>query len=356
MKFHHLLTAAVLLSLTVSATAQEFLPVQMPNTHDRRLHSDIMDYTYGVYVTLPDSYEENPNKVYPSVYMIDGNQNYVFTGQPLGSLYWTNVVKEHITVSVAYTADGGNQRSRDFRTDVRAPDFVRFFQEELIPFIEDNYRTSAEERTLWGHSLGGQFTLFTMLTATDTFDNYIASAPAVNEDIMNFEARYAANHNDMPVDFYLASGGLDHLSVGGRKFVEQFSSRDYPSLKFDYVFPEHENHGTIQPTAYMNGLRMVLDSAVQLPEAAYERLAGTYSDGENTYTISYDGGNYVTFEDVPLSYGTPRTEWSKIYIDDEGNYFPKDWPGQFDFGGDPDQPAETFSFQWNGETITAVRQ
>ncbi|MFX4228606.1 MAG: alpha/beta hydrolase [Porticoccaceae bacterium] len=356
MKIRHILIAALFAGLTAPAIAQEFLPVQMPDTHDRRLHSEIMDYTYGVYVTLPGSYEDNPDKTYPTLYMIDGNQYYVFTGQPLGSLYWTNVAKEHITVAVAYTADGGNFRSRDFRTQARAADFVRFFQEELIPFVESNYRTSAEDRTLWGHSLGGQFTLYTMLTATNTFENYIASAPAVNDDILSLEARYAETHNDLPVGFYLASGGKDHLTVGGRKFVSQFEKRAYPGLNFDYSFPEKDNHGTIQPTAYIEGLKLVMDPALQLSASAYERLTGTYSDGENTYTISYDGDDYLSFEGVPESYDTLMTEWSKIYASSETSFFSKDWPGEFEFGGEPGQPAETFSFRWNGEDITAVRQ
>jgi len=352
----HLAVVLLVTLIRIPVIAQDFMPVQMPHTHDRRLHSDIMDYTYGIYVTLPESYEDNPDKVYPTLYMIDGNQYFVFTGQPLGSLYWTNVAKEHITVAVAYTADGGNFRSRDFRTEDRAADFVRFFQEELIPFIESDYRTSAEERTLWGHSLGGQFTLYTLLTATKTFDNYIASAPAVNDDILSLEARYAETHNDMPIDFYLASGGKDHLTVGGRKFVSQFQTRNYPGLKFDYAFPEKDNHGTIQPTAYIDGLRLVMDPALQLAASAYERLTGSYIDGENTYRISYEGGNYLAFDGVPESYDTLISEWSRIYASSETTFFSKDWPGQFEFGGEPDEPAQTFSFRWNGEDITAVRQ
>jgi uncharacterized protein len=356
MKIRLIFTAILVLGLITPAIAQNFMPVQIPNTHDRRLHSDIMDYTYGVYVTLPGSYADNPDKTYPTLYMIDGNQYYVFTGQPLDSLYWTNVAQEHITVAVAYTADGGNFRARDFRTEARAADFVRFFQEELIPFVEDNYRTSAEDRTLWGHSLGGQFTLYTLLTATNTFENYIASAPAVNDDILALEARYAETHNDLPVGFYLASGGKDHLAVGAREFVRQFQTRNYPSLTFDYYFPEKANHGTIQPIAYMEGIQLLLDPALQLAAEDYQRLEGTYTDGESNYVISYQGGNYLSFEGVPESYDTLLSEWSRIYANSETSFFSKDWPGSFEFGGDPEEPAETFSFRWRGEDITAVRQ
>ncbi|MDH4125946.1 MAG: alpha/beta hydrolase-fold protein [Gammaproteobacteria bacterium] len=348
---------AILLGLLyVPVAADELPPIQMRNSEVRYLPSDIMDYEYGIFVTLPRGYADNPERIYPTLYIIDGHQYFVYTGEPYGSLIWGNMVKEHIAVSVAYTPEGGNMRSRDFQTRERAADFVRFFRHELIPFIETHYRTSAEDRTLFGHSLGGQFTLFTLLTATDTFANYIASAPAVNDDIFAFEAKYAATHNDLPVNFYLATGENDHLAVNGRKFVSQLGARSYPGLKFDYLFTANGNHGTIQPTAYIEGLRFVLDSAVELPPAAFARLAGSYSDGENTYTLSYDGGNFLAFDGVPVSYDVPLSEWGRIYARSATEFFSKGWPGEFVFGGDPGQPAQTLSFKWEGRDITATRQ
>ena len=350
------LIAVLLGLLCVPVIAQDIPQVQMRNTEARRLQSDIMEYEYGVFVTLPRGYKDNPDRIYPTLYIIDGHQYFVFTGEPYGSLIWGNMVKEHIAVSVAYTPEGGNNRRTDFQTRERAADFVRFFQQELIPFVENNYRTSKKDRTLFGHSLGGQFTLFTLLTATDTFENYIASAPSVNADILAFEEKYAASHDDMPVNFYLATGENDHLAINGRKFVSQFEQRRYPGLKFDYLFTANGNHGTIQPTAYIEGLRFVLDAAVELSPSAYERLAGAYSDGENTYTLSYDGDNYLSFAGVPESNGVPMTEWRKIYARSATVFFPKGWPGAFEFSGDPGKPAQTFSFELDGREITAIRQ
>ena len=337
------------------AMAEDVPPVSMPNTEVRSLHSDIMDYDFGLYVTLPRGYADNPDRTYPAVYMIDGHQYYAFTEQPYNSLTWGNMVKEHMTVAVAYTPEGGNLRRQHFQTKERAADFIRFFREELIPYIERTYRTTKTDRTFYGHSLGGQFTLYMLLTATDTFENYIASAPSVNDDVLAAEEKYAATHDDMPVKLYLTTGADDHLSIKGRRFVAQFEKRDYPGLTFDYRFVEGANHGTIQATAYTEGLRLVLDSAATLPAAAYERLAGRYSDGEHTYTISYAGGNHLDFDGVPESDGVPMTEWRKLYARTETEFFPKGWPGEFNFGGEPGKPAQTFSFEHDERTVTATR-
>ena len=340
----------------VSAQAQTYPKVTIPNSEARSLQSKIMDYNYGVFVTLPGGYDRNPERIYPTLYIIDGNQYFVYTSEPYSSLTWGNMIKEHIAVSVAYMPDQGNMRSRDFQAARRAGDFVRFFRDELIPFVEENYRTSKKGRTLFGHSLGGQFTLYTILTATDLFENYIACAPAVNEDIMAFEEKYAASHTDMNIKFFLASGADDHLTIGTKKFVAKLESRNYPGLKFDKLYAVNGNHGTIQPSAYIEGLRFVLDKAVELTPAQMRRCSGTYVDGENTYTLTYNGGNYLSFEGVPGSYDAPLVEWQKIYPVSETSFISKGWPGQFAFGGSANAPAETFSFSSGGRNVTAKRK
>ena len=347
---------AWLISLPVSA--EDVPQVQMPGTEAHYLQSKIMDYRYGIWVTLPDDYAEDTERRYPTVYIIDGHQYYVFTGQPLGSLYYGNEVKEHISISVAYTPEGGNNRSRDFNPDVRGPDFVRFFQQELIPWVEDNFRTTGiEERTLWGHSAGGRFVLYTLLAATDTFENYVASAPATNATILALEEAYAADHDDLPASFFIASGEDDNLTILTKLFEERLRNRSYPSLDMDSIYTVNGNHGTIQPTAYIEGLRRVLDPAVDLTPEQFQRLAGTYSDGSNTYRLSYEGGNYLRFEGIPLrDIGVPITEWRKIYAASETEFFAKGRPDDFQFGGPAGQPAQTFSFELEDKVITAKRQ
>jgi predicted alpha/beta superfamily hydrolase len=353
-------TAVAGLSVDTINRAETYPQVRIPNTQERVLDSKIMDYEYGVYVTLPPGYRDNPEKIYPALYIIDGNQYFVYTFEPYGSLVWGNMVKEHITISVAYRPGEINYRSRDFRSMERAADFVKFFQNELIPFVEENYRTSKKDRTLFGHSLGGHFTLYMLLNAPATFENYIASAPAVSAEIMKYEEDFAAAHDDFPVKLFLASGENDHLTIGAKRFAEKFKSRNYPSLKYEELYTINGNHGTIQPSAYIEGLRFVLDRVIELAPEKFERFTGTYVAGDNTYTLSYDGGNYLSLDDMPGSYDTwtdaPLVEWTKIYPVSETSFISKGWPGTFEFGGDIYSPAETFEFRNPDNQIKARRQ
>ena len=59
------------------------------------------------------------------------------------------------------------------------PKFLHFMKAELIPFIELNYRGDPTRRILGGHSLGGLFTLYAMLTDPTLFWGYLAGSPAI---------------------------------------------------------------------------------------------------------------------------------------------------------------------------------
>ncbi|MGB8951628.1 MAG: alpha/beta hydrolase-fold protein [Candidatus Aminicenantales bacterium] len=53
---------------------------------------------------------------------------------------------------------------------------IQFLKEELIPFMDNNYRTNAF-RILYGHSVGGLFTMYTLFNHPDLFAAYLAGSP-----------------------------------------------------------------------------------------------------------------------------------------------------------------------------------
>jgi len=63
--------------------------------------------------------------------------------------------------------------------------FLKFLREELIPFIDQNYRAKPF-RILEGHSVSGMFTMYAFCADTSLFDAYIAVSPSMywDEQIM----------------------------------------------------------------------------------------------------------------------------------------------------------------------------
>src|ERR1700712_1186549 len=64
-----------------------------------KLHSAIVGQDYQLYINLPGNYSRDTGKVYPVVYLLDGQWDFpLFTGI-YGSQYYDGFIPEFITVS-----------------------------------------------------------------------------------------------------------------------------------------------------------------------------------------------------------------------------------------------------------------
>lgn len=65
------------------------------------------------------------------------------------------------------------------RVNGGAAAFLRFIERQVRPRVEQLARTDARRQTLWGHSYGGLFVLYTLLNQPQAFTRYIAADPSL---------------------------------------------------------------------------------------------------------------------------------------------------------------------------------
>ena len=61
-----------------------------------------------------------------------------------------------------------------------AAEFLQFIEEELKPQIESEFNVDRRRQTIFGHSLGGLFTLYAMFSKPQAFSCYIAGDPSIH--------------------------------------------------------------------------------------------------------------------------------------------------------------------------------
>ncbi len=176
------------------------IAVSLPNTVQRVLVSKVTHVTYRLDIALPAGFDTTTRK-YPVFLMLDGNLAFastlgIYTGLGLG-----NGVPPMILVGVGYpgndprvfTPDYVASRTRDYTptqektTGVvglapksgEARAFLTFIRDELIPFLEAEYRTDPADRGLGGHSLGGLFTTYALLNEPALFTRYWVGSPSL---------------------------------------------------------------------------------------------------------------------------------------------------------------------------------
>jgi predicted alpha/beta superfamily hydrolase len=248
-----------------------FARVSMPGTEVRQLNSSATGRNYDIYVRLPDQYAQDTGKKYPVLYVLDGQWDFKLLDSIYGGLLYDKFVPEMIIVGITYSGDSpdyGALRAMDY-TPVHdpfvagsgdAPKFFAFLKEELIPFIESNYRVDSSRRVLMGSSYGGTFTLYALFSEPDLFSGYVASSPVVvygNGFAFKQEAEYAKDHQDLPVRLFLSVGGIEELAGPVKQFMQVLNERSYTGLELETRIIEGERHAGNKPEAYNRGLRFI---------------------------------------------------------------------------------------------------
>lgn len=162
------------------------MKAQEPEIIDDSVFSKVLNEQRHIRIHLPDEYLPGFPARFDVIYILDGEAHFS------DFLYIYNFARDQnfipplilISVPNTYTKDG-NMRDRDFtpeRTSDNdksggADNFVSFFRDELIPYISKKLPVSGDN-SLFGHSLGGLFTMYVLLKEPGLFSSYYCSDPA----------------------------------------------------------------------------------------------------------------------------------------------------------------------------------
>ena len=219
------------------------------NTEAHILHSNIAGQDFQIGVWFPFSYH-NSNRAYPVLYVPDGEFAFPAAVGLIPTLMGAGEVPEMLVVGIAYDgisswAEHGILRDRDFCTaqfqtpphQTRHQEFTRFFQEELFPLVESQYRADPGDRALFGFSSAGFFTLHMLLTQPGMFRRHVAASctwPGADDLFLERAARYAEQPNQPVTDLYLAVGSLDEGQLPGfQRVVKILASEQFPNLRLN---------------------------------------------------------------------------------------------------------------------------
>jgi predicted alpha/beta superfamily hydrolase len=173
-------------------------------------------------------------------------------------------------------ATGGGGRFLDALTD------------EIIPFVEQRYRSDPSRRTLVGWSAAGLFGLWAMFRRPDVFRHDLIVSPSIWWDdrlLLHEEETFARDHADLPVGLFLAVGANEETSLADTwpttsddqivdtamvtnllTLAERLRSRGYPGLHLDTAVLSGEHHLTAFHAAVAQGLvRLLAPAAPDVP-------------------------------------------------------------------------------------------
>ena len=226
----------------------------------RKIHSKVLGETREILIRLPESYLGS-NKIYPVLYMLDANYtpflvNDVFT---IEYMKYIQQVPEFIIVGVHNTI-----RDRDMipvkipeRDSGGAEHFLEFIERELVPVMNEEYRTSGYNM-LYGASNAGVFGVYAALKRPELFDVVIAPSPMIGwcPDLIK-EMALSCFNQEQSTKLYMIYGKQDYAHVTEHIpwFTELLKENAPDGFKWTCKYLEDEGHVPF-PSLY-EGLRWV---------------------------------------------------------------------------------------------------
>ena len=183
--------ALAVLSLAVAcatAPSEQPVPVTVPQSESFSLEPRTGGDAYRIYVGLPLSYRQEPERRYPVVYGVDADVGFASAVEITRFLAYAGELPEVIVVGIGYGVDLATWRKRrvadltpvpvdDQSGSGQAGSFLDFIEGELIPLIEQRYRTTPN-RTLSGYSFGGLFGTYALFHRPGLFQSYMLGSPS----------------------------------------------------------------------------------------------------------------------------------------------------------------------------------
>jgi predicted alpha/beta superfamily hydrolase len=264
-------TQAPVIEQSPEPASQTLVRVTLPNSEVRQLHSSATGRDYDLYIRLPEEYLQDQETKYPILYVLDGQWDFKLLDSIYTGLRYDGFVPATIIVGITYSGEDADYvalRATDYTPvyDVFFPGtgggsrFLAFFKQELMPFVESEYRADPAQRVLMGSSFGGTFTLYTLFSEPGLFRAFVAGSPIVtfgNGHVFQQEADYAEGHKELPVRLYIGVGELEDEAGPVEEFMQVLRGRNYTGLELETRIVEGERHAGNKPEVYNRGLRFV---------------------------------------------------------------------------------------------------
>jgi predicted alpha/beta superfamily hydrolase len=234
------------------------------NATEEYIFSESVADTFHVMISVPDGYYSG-DKRYPVLYVLDGDVAFGMAASIARYLQIGENIPELIVVGIGYGAldkSAGEKRRRDYRPTITgdAENFLKFLKDELIPFIDTNYRTVPEDRTINGYSIGGLFGLYTLFTKPETFNRYIIGSPSLtwdNYSIFNYEENSPDKIGETKLSIFISVGSEESDEKyfdPTDKLVTQIQERNYTGLRLEAKVFDGSTHLMGPPESLTHGL------------------------------------------------------------------------------------------------------
>lgn len=271
----------------------------------RTIHSKVLKEDRMVVVYTPNDYNVSQKK-YPVLFFFDAeNRERIF--RSMLTVEFFNIfgqVPEMVVVGILNT-----NRYRDLtplpvkgvQGSGGGDNFLTFITDELIPFIDKNYRTM-NNRILYGGSAAGLFVIYTMIKKPEFFNAYISSSPSLSSSIYEWDSESIFQQVKEVLGKYKSFNKFLYMNYGSvenpNKPIQRLASiiKDNAPEDFRWELKVVEGEGHVPFTSLLDGL-LALYSDWKLPRG-FLSIKGHENIKNHLEKLSKKRGYHIGIEDI----------------------------------------------------------
>ncbi len=262
----HIILFAIIVFSICHTTTSQVKDSEINIGTNYTISSKFLNQEREIQIYLPNTYN-NSSQNYPVLYILDG-QWYFSSGVSIQKALRTpGAIPEMIVVGII----NSNPLRRTLFGEENAK-FTSFIKDEVIQFIDSNYRTT-KERVIFGWEAAAYYISELILEERDLFSGAIITdgGYAPEEKVKRFSS-------DSDVYLYMANSKKDIYYVGSSDAFNEILTKHNPKhLIWKYELFNEEVHETLGHLAMYKGIKYYYhnyDSLVYESFEAFENLGG----------------------------------------------------------------------------------
>ncbi|MFC0337509.1 alpha/beta hydrolase [Kushneria avicenniae] len=253
----------------------ETTAVTLDHTRQWEMHN-AQGRAYRIMISLPDG--DPPQGGYPVLYVLDGNAYF-----PAFHAARDTVARYHDTVIVGIgypQAQALNFRRRSYDFSPPAPadrneppqggqdELLAFLEQRLMPRVASDLPIDSRQQSLFGHSFGGMFAIYTMFKRPALFNHVVAASPSLwwrDQYLLPLEPEFQKAMQKRPkhppsLVMILAEGDMPQQIRDARSLNERLQPLSAYGMRSSFTLVAGVDHATVPFKTVALVMREVFES------------------------------------------------------------------------------------------------
>ncbi|MCK8522983.1 alpha/beta hydrolase-fold protein [Aquimarina sp. D1M17] len=248
---NRILCFAFFLSFFISF-GQEFSD-KIGSIQNLELESEYLKEKRTLEIYLPPSYNDDKRKKYPVMYVMDGQEYFLHPVTYQRMLRFKDKTPEFIVIGI-----NSDRQKRRVLYDKEALQFINFLKNELVPFVDDSYRTLKEkERIYFGWEMAGGMGLEIFSKHPGIFNAFFMASPThfTEERLMTFNESLGSMNDRKSYLYFSKAPEETYIEKSIQKADSILKSKHSKKITWKVDNLLNEDHYTTSLKTINNGLR-----------------------------------------------------------------------------------------------------